>query len=113
MRDVRERLLDIQEAIERIDRYAAQGRTAFDSDELIQTWIVHHLVLIGEACAALPADVRVLAPAIPWQNIVGMRTILVLAYFAIDHVVVWGAVEKELPPLRNAVSDLLARLAAP
>jgi hypothetical protein len=36
MRDDRERLLDILEAIERIHRYAVRGREAFEHDELIQ-----------------------------------------------------------------------------
>jgi uncharacterized protein with HEPN domain len=36
VRSDRERLLDIQEAIERIERYTVQGRSAFDRDELIQ-----------------------------------------------------------------------------
>jgi uncharacterized protein with HEPN domain len=40
MRDDREWLLDILEAIERIQKYAARGRKAFESDELIQTWMV-------------------------------------------------------------------------
>jgi hypothetical protein len=43
MRDTSERLRDIQEAISRIERYAVRGRAAFDQDELIQNWIVHHL----------------------------------------------------------------------
>ena len=33
MRDDRERLRDIVEAIERIEEYAARGRTAFESDD--------------------------------------------------------------------------------
>ena len=53
MRDDRERLLDIVEAIERIEKYASEGRAAFEENELIQTWIVHHLQLIGEAVRAL------------------------------------------------------------
>ena len=43
MRDYNERLLDILEAIENIDKYASRGHEAFKNDELIQTWIVHHL----------------------------------------------------------------------
>ena len=35
MRNDRERLLDIVEAIERINKYAARGRGAFEKDELI------------------------------------------------------------------------------
>ena len=53
MRSDRERLLDIQEAIERIEKYATRGREAFERDELIQTWILHHLQIIGEAARAL------------------------------------------------------------
>ena len=48
MRDGNERLLDILEAIEEIERYAVQGRTAFLQDELVQVWMVHHLQVIGE-----------------------------------------------------------------
>src|SRR5437764_1370688 len=53
MRDDRERLLDIQEAVERIERYAARGRKAFEQDELIQTWVLYHLQIIGEAARTL------------------------------------------------------------
>jgi uncharacterized protein with HEPN domain len=110
MRDTRERLRDIQEAITRIERYASQGRSAFDRDELIQTFVVHHLQIIGEAASALPQDVRDQAPAIPWRKIIGMRNILVHHYFAIDRVVVWGVVEQDLPELRSGVDALLAQL---
>lgn len=83
MRNDRLRLLDILEAIERIEKYAAQGREAFAQDELIQTWIVHHLQIIGEACRALPTDFRKRYPEIPWAQIIGMRHILVHHYFGI------------------------------
>ena len=43
MRDPRERLMDILEAIERIERYANRGRAVFEGDELIQVWMVSHL----------------------------------------------------------------------
>lgn len=36
MRDERERLHDILEAISQIERYASQGKQAFETDELIQ-----------------------------------------------------------------------------
>lgn len=56
MRNERERLLDILEAIERIEKYAEEGKDTFESDELIQTWIVHHITIIGEACRTLPNE---------------------------------------------------------
>lgn len=48
MRDVRERLRDILEAIKRIEKDSSQGRDAFFEDELIQTWVIRHLQIIGE-----------------------------------------------------------------
>ena len=56
MRSERERLLDILEAIERIEKYADEGKVAFESDELIQNWMVHHIEIIGEACRSLSSD---------------------------------------------------------
>jgi uncharacterized protein with HEPN domain len=58
VRDPKERLRDILEAIVNIERYAARGRQAFESDELIQNWFVRHLQIIGEAVRGLPQEVR-------------------------------------------------------
>ena len=49
MRDDRERLIDIQQAIAAINKYAKKGRKTFEGEELIQTWVVHNLQIIGEA----------------------------------------------------------------
>ena len=51
MRDPKERLRDILDGIANIERYAARGRQAFESDELIQNWFVRHLQIIDEADA--------------------------------------------------------------
>ena len=47
MRDPKERPLDMLDAIERIEKYVSKGRAAFEQDELIQTWVVHHLLSIN------------------------------------------------------------------
>jgi uncharacterized protein with HEPN domain len=49
MRDIDDRLRDIYEAIVRIEKYTQHGHTDFDQNELIQTWVIHHLEIIGEA----------------------------------------------------------------
>ncbi|MGB3536261.1 MAG: HepT-like ribonuclease domain-containing protein [Microcoleaceae cyanobacterium] len=49
MRDDPEKLHDILEAIERINRYVVLGRERFETDELVQTWFIQHLQIIGEA----------------------------------------------------------------
>ena len=58
----------------------------------------------------LSDEVRKLAPEVPWQKMIGMRHILVHDYFRSDAEIVWQVVEKELPPLKRALQDLLLRL---
>ena len=84
MRDDRVYLLDILEAIERIEKYTAQGREAFEVNELIQTWVVHHIQIIGEATRKLSQDLRIHYSEVPWTQIMAMRNILVHDYFRID-----------------------------
>jgi uncharacterized protein with HEPN domain len=107
MRDPKERLRDIVEAITAIERYRDRGKTAFEQDELLQTYFVHHLQIIGEAASGVPTETRDLAPSIPWSKIVGMRNVLVHGYFEVDTEIVWAVVEKELPVLKAAVEALL------
>ena len=110
MRDDRERLLDIKEAIENIQKYAAHGRTAFEDDELIQTWVLHHIQILGEAAARTSDELQERYPDIPWFRIIGMRNILVHDYFHIDIEAVWSAVENDLPALYAQVKRLLQEL---
>lgn len=110
MRDPRQRIGDMLEALDRIDRYVSRGRAAFDSDELIQSWMVRHLQILGEAARALPPEVRDLAQDIEWKKITGMRHVLVHDYFGIDRDVVWGTVTRDLPPLKAAIERLRERL---
>jgi uncharacterized protein with HEPN domain len=109
MRDADERLLHILEAIERIEKYARRGRSAFDADELIQSWVVRHLQVIGEAARALPSSFREQHPEIPWSHIIGMRHILIHEYFDIDLEIVWQAVERDLPDLKSKIEAILKR----
>jgi len=110
MRDDRERLLDIQEAIENVQKYAVRGKDAFRNDELIQTWILHHIQILGEAAAKLSDDFQERHSDIPWFKIIGMRNILVHDYFSIDIEAVWSVVENDLPVFYDQIRRLLRQL---
>ena len=107
MRDDYERLLDIQEAITKIEKYAARGRKAFEQDELIQTWMVHNMQILGEAAANLSEELKSRYPEVPWRKITGMRNILVHGYFDIDLDIVWSVVERDLPSLRTSLDEMI------
>lgn len=110
MRSERERLLDILEAIERIEKYAKEGKDAFYADELIQTWIVHHITIIGEACRSLPDDFQARYANVPWADIIGMRNILVHHYFGIDTEAVWSVVVRDIPELKLNIQVIVKNI---
>ncbi len=108
MRDVSERLRDIQEAIAHITKYTDLGRQSFDHDELVQTWVVHHLEIIGEAARSIPQEFKNNHPGIPWRQISRMRNVLIHIYFGIDQDVIWEIVEHDLPVLKVSIDAILS-----
>ena len=107
MRDDTQLLLDIIEAIDRIERYSSRGKDAFENDELVQNWIVNHLQVIGEAARSLSVDLKDSNKEVAWAKIIGMRHILVHRYFEIDRDLVWSVVVGDLPELKQRVEAIL------
>ena len=56
LRSDRQRLLDVIEAVEEIEKYADRGKQAFEADDLLQTFIVHHIQILGEACRSISSE---------------------------------------------------------
>lgn len=110
MRNPKDRLLDMLEAIDNIERYAGRGRAAFEQDELIQNWFVHHLQIIGEAAAKLDRSFHMAHPQISWEQIIAMRNILVHDYFGIDLESVWAVVERDLPELKRRINAVIEKI---
>lgn len=106
MRDDREKVQDILEAISNIDKYAVKGRETFEHDELIQIWMIYHLEIIGEAVRSISEAFKKANPQIPWKLIAGMRNILVHEYFSIDYDEVWATIEKDIPELKQQLDNI-------
>jgi uncharacterized protein with HEPN domain len=110
VRDDRERLRDILDAIDRVEQYTRLDRRVFDSSEIVQTAVIYQLQVIGEAANQVSRGVRREMPDLSWTKIIGMRNILVHRYFGVDLDAVWTAVEIGLPPLKRGVQALLRDL---
>jgi uncharacterized protein with HEPN domain len=110
MRSDRERLLDILEAIEKIEKRVGPDQKAFERDELLQVWAVHYLQIIGEAGTRLSEQLRTKHLEIPWGNIIGMRHILVHGYFDLDLEIVWKAVIVDLPALKPQIEAIVGEI---
>ena len=105
-----ERLQDILEVIEKIERYSHEGRAALEHDERTQVWIVYHLEILGEAANHISREIQQAHPEIPWGKIIGMRNILAHQYFGIDLDLVWKAVEQDLPIIKPAIERLYRKV---
>ena len=111
MREDGERLLDIIEAIEKMEKYATQGWEVFRVDELIQNWMMRQIQIIGEAARSLSQEFRDAHPEFQWKDVIGMRHVLVHEYFGIDHDIVWRVVIEDIPNLKKHIQAMLEETA--
>jgi uncharacterized protein with HEPN domain len=109
-KDPRVYIAHILERIQRIERFTAEGRTRFFKDEMIQDGVLRNLEVIGEAVKRVDYAYRDTHPEIPWRTIAGLRDVLIHQYEAVDLERVWGAVEKDLPGLRDLLVKLVPSL---
>ena len=106
-RDNRFRLQDILDAIDRISSYV-EGMTYEDflADRKTQDAVTRNVEIIGEAARSLSEQFKQEHSSIPWQDIVGMRNVIVHHYFGVLPDVVWDVIENELPTLRSQLAKL-------
>ncbi len=107
MRDDRERLQDILDAIKQIEKYAVSGKDRFMRDELIQTWVVHHLMIIGEASSRISQETKEKYPDIPWVGTIDVRNIITHEYFRVDLNIIWMIVKDNLPDLKKRIEKII------
>jgi uncharacterized protein with HEPN domain len=110
VRSPQERLRDILEAIEGIERYHHVDYADLMNNELLLAWFERNLEVIGEAARSLPQSIRDMASDIQWSDIIGLRTILVHQYFRIDSAVIWKIVQSDIPALKPKIQHFLAQL---
>jgi uncharacterized protein with HEPN domain len=110
LRSDRERLLDILEAIERIEAQAARGRLTFAGEELAQAAVIRWIEIIGEAARGVTAELREAHPEVPWRRMVAMRNVLIHGYFDIDVDLVWSVAENDLPKLHAQIRAIVDQL---
>jgi uncharacterized protein with HEPN domain len=107
MRSDRDRLRDIREAIHRIQEKLPASKGEFTGSDLLQVWVLYHIQVIGEAANGVSPGFRKEHPAIPWQDIIAMRHLLVHQYFGIDLDEVWNTAKHDLIRLEKEITTIL------
>jgi uncharacterized protein with HEPN domain len=104
------RIEDILEAIDRIMQYTA-GMTweAFSTDQKTLDAVIRNIEVIGEAARHIPDDIVAQHPGIPWDEMRGMRNVLIHEYFLVSVPVLWQTVTQDLLPLAPQLRAILAK----
>ena len=102
------RIDDILKAIIKVELYL-DGITLshFKKNEMIIDAVVRNFEIIGEASKNIPISIRRLHPEIPWEQMQGMRNILIHEYFGVDIKTVWHTAKHHLPTLKKQLETIL------
>lgn len=82
-------------------------RRLFEEDELVHTWMIHHIQIIGEAASKLTPAFRKTHSQVPWPQIITMRHVLVHDYLGVDLAEVWAVVVRGLQTLKKQIQQML------
>lgn len=81
---------------------------SFIKNDLVIDAVIRNLAVIGEAAAHVPNEICGRYAALPWNDMRGMRNVLVHEYFGANLKTIWDTVRHDLPPIVKPLTELLA-----
>ncbi len=105
----RTRLVHMLEAARQaVGFVAGRQRGELDTDHMLRRAVKDCVQEIGEAAAHVGDACRERLPGLPWEKIVGMRHILVHAYFDLENDAIWKVATRDLAVLITAIEAAIA-----
>ncbi|MFB6249816.1 MAG: DUF86 domain-containing protein [Salinibacter sp.] len=107
-RSQKQYLLDILDAMDKA-RCFVEDVTFEDleSDHRTQFALQRAFEIIGEATKHLDDDLREEYDEVPWNDMAGMRDMLIHEYFAVDLTVVWDTVHNRFTEVQPRLRQIL------
>jgi uncharacterized protein with HEPN domain len=103
-----EYLLDILEAARLAMTYVAEKtKEEFEADIQCQDAVIRRLEIIGEAARRISDQTRSALPHLPWNAMIGMRSVMIHEYNDVDLSIVWDTVQNHLPALIRLIQPLV------
>jgi uncharacterized protein with HEPN domain len=102
LKHILESILDIDESLKNV------SYDDFLKSKILLKATVRDLEIIGEAANKVSQEFRVSNPEIPWNDMIGMRNVLIHEYFGVIPETVWNTCQKNLPELRKNVEKILS-----
>lgn len=80
---------------------------AFTDNIAIQDAVIRRIEIIGEASGRISSESKNKYDQLPWNEMKGMRNLLIHEYDEIDLKDVWNTVENDLPNLISIIEKIL------
>lgn len=110
-RDIALYISDILESIGAIEDFIKGcDYECFIADRKTYSATLREFIVIGEAIANIPDELKNRFPSVDWRIIKDFRNFIVHEYFGIDSSIVWDAVRLELPELKARIHELRTSL---
>lgn len=107
MKDDKLYVMHINECIKRIESYTSGGHDTFMASILIQDAVLRNLQTLGESARRLSSDLKATHPGAEWAGVSGFRNMLVHDYMDLNMELIWKVIERDLPPFKKIIADIL------
>ena len=94
-------------ASDAIELLGSLDAAALEADKRSQYAVVRAVEVIGEAASHITAETRAVLPDLPWNQVIGMRNILIHRYHDFDLATVVKTVREHLPALIIEIGRIL------
>ena len=109
----KEFLLDIIEAIKRIELYTKElSYQDFLQKIETQDAVIRNFEIIGEAVKNISKNLKARYNNLQWKEIAGMRDKVIHFYFGVNWDIVWKAAKDNLPQLKEKIERILKEIEA-
>jgi uncharacterized protein with HEPN domain len=102
-------LEDLQEQIENIESFTANGKDEFFENKLVQYAVMRCYEIIGEIVKRIPEEILERYPQVEWKEVKGLRDFLIHRYPDVKLDPIWRAVSK-ISELKAAVEAMMQNL---
>ncbi|OGB65987.1 MAG: hypothetical protein A2Y94_04440 [Caldithrix sp. RBG_13_44_9] len=107
----RVRIQHILDAIKEIQSYTAGvSFEDFRQNSMMRFASIKQLEIIGEAANNITDETKNKFPLISWNEIIGLRNILIHEYFGVDDNILWDIIRNDIPLLKKQLSEIIDQI---